>query len=260
MPTDIAQIAGLSLILVFGIFIAVFGGGALVGRRPTLRPLAGYQMLPGQLGRAIESGQSLHLSLGTGGVGGSDTATTLAGLTILEFLADEAAAADTPPIVTVADPTTMVMAQDILRRAYIRHDNPTGYKPRSVRYVAASPLPYAAGVMDILSTEEISANVMSGVFGPEAAFIAEEGSKRASTQVAGAADIAPLAVLYPAVNHLMVGEEMLAAGGYVTEQPARIGSLRAQDGIRWILVVVIVVMSFVALPSALQALLGGMIR
>jgi hypothetical protein len=49
-------------------------------------------MLPGQLSRAIEAGQSLHLSLGTGGVGGSDTATTLAGLSTLAFLAEEAAA------------------------------------------------------------------------------------------------------------------------------------------------------------------------
>jgi len=96
---------------------------------------------------------------------------------------------------------------------------------------------------------------MVGVFGPEAALIAEEGSRQGLAQIAGAADIAPLAVLYPTVNHLLVGEEMFAAGGYTTDQPAHVGSLQAQDLIRWILVVVIFAVSLGALFSALAG--GG---
>jgi hypothetical protein len=251
---DSLQIAGALLITALGVLIAVLGGIAKTGRRPTLRPLPGLETLHGQQGRAIESGQSLHLSLGTSGIGGGNTATTLAGLAILESLADEAAATDTPPTVTVADPTALVLAQDILRRAYARQGNMAGYDPRAVRYVAASPLPYAVGVSDILSSEEISANVMAGVFGPEAAFITEEGSKQAVLQAAGAADVAPLAVMYPSVNHLMIGEEMFAASGYMDNLPVHTGSLLAQDVIRWLLAALLFVASAGAL---LQRLLGG---
>ncbi len=258
MPIDAAQIAGLFLIVVFGVFIAVFAGSALKGYRPMLRRLEGYQMLPGQLSHAIEAGQSLHLSLGTGSIGNADTVTTLAGLSVLEFLAEEAAATETLPTVTVADPTTLVLAQDTLRRAYARQGNAAAYDPRSVRYVAASPLPFAAGTMDILSSEKTLANVMVGVFGPEAAYIAEQGSKQGLAQIAGAADIAPLAVLYPSVNHLLVGEEMFAAGGYTSDKPAHIGSLRAQDLVRWILVVVIFAVSLGALAQQAGMLSGGL--
>jgi len=251
---DPSQIAGALLILALGALIAVFGGIAWAGRRSTLRPLPGLEALRGQQSRAIESGQSLHLSLGTSGIGGANTAITLAGLAILESLADEAAATDTPPMVTVADPTALVMAQDVLRRAYARQGNMAGYDPRAVRYVAASPLPYAAGVSDILSSEEISANVMAGVFGPEAAFITEEGSKQGVLQAAGAADIAPLAVMYPSVNHLIIGEEMFAAADYMNNLPERTSSLLAQDVIRWLLAALLFVASAGAL---LQRLLGG---
>jgi hypothetical protein len=251
---DPSQIAGALLMMALGALIAVFGGVAWTGRRPTLRPLPGLEALRGQQGRAIETGQSLHLSLGTSGIGGGNTATTLAGLAILESLADEAAATDTPPMVTVADPTALVIAQDVLRRAYARQGNPAGYDPRTVRYVAASPLPYAAGVSDILSLEETSANVMAGVFGPEVAFITEEGSKQAVLQVAGAVDVAPLAVMYPSVNHLMVGEEMFAASAYMDNLPVHTGSLLAQDVIRWLLVALLFVASAGAL---LQRVLGG---
>ena len=226
--------------LIVVMLVALLVGRAWASRRPALRPLTGLRILPGQQSRAIESGQSLHLALGAGSVGGSDTATTLAGLTVLESLADEAAATDTPPTVTVADPTTMVMAQDILRRAYIRHGNPAGFDPRSVRYVAASPLPYAAGVADILASEETSANVMAGVFGSEVAFISEEGSRQGILQVAGAADPTALGVLYPSVSHLLAGEEMYTAGAYINERPAHIASLLAQDIVRWVLVIIIV--------------------
>ena len=251
-PTQ--QIAGALLILTLGALIAVLGGIARAGRRPNLRPLPGLETLRGQQGRAIESGQSLHLSLGTSGIGGANTATTLAGLAILESLADEAAATDTPPTVTVADPTALVMAQDVLRRAYARQGNLAGYDPGAVRYVAASPLPYAAGVGDILSSEKTSANIMAGVFGPEAAFITEQGSRQAVLQAAGAADVAPLAVMYPLVNHLMIGEEMFAASAYMDNLPVHTGSLLAQDVIRWLLAALLFVASAGAL---LQRLLGG---
>ena len=205
----------------------------------------------------LKAAQSLHISLGTGEIGGNHAATTLAGLTLLETFADEAAATDTPPIVTVADPTTLVMAQDVLRRAYIRHNNPSGFDPRSVRYVAASPLPYAAGVMDILSSEETSANVMAGVFGSEAAFLAEPGARQGMLQVAAAADPAALAVLYPSANHLLVGEELFAAGAYVGGRPSHVGSLLAQDVVRWILVLIILAASLGSLAQKLGELMGG---
>lgn len=250
MPLE--QIAGWAVI--GGMVVVMFVGSAWARRRPVLRALSGWRILPGQQSRSIESGQSLHIALGAGGMGGSNTATTLAGLTLLEALADEAAATDTPPIVTVADPTTLAMAQDVLRRAYIRHNNPAGFDPRTVHYVAAAPLPYAAGVMDILSGDEISANVMSGVLGSEAAFVADEGARQGILQVAAAADPVALSVLYPAANHVLIGEEMFAAGAYIGERPAHVGSLLAQDVIRWILVLLIVAASAV---TFLAKLAGG---
>jgi Domain of unknown function (DUF6754) len=257
MSMGFVQIAGPPLILIaFLAAILVFWGIVGRGRRPALRSLLGFKLLPGQLSQVIEEGRSLPLSLGSGGMGGTDTATTLAGLAVLEGLADETAATDAPPIVTVADPTTLAMAQDVLRRAYAQQGNTAGLDFRSVRYVAASPLPYAAGVMDLLSNEETGTSVMAGVFGSEAAFIAEEGSRQGLIQVAGVADLTSQAVLYPSVTHLAIGEEMYAAGAYLNAKPASVASLLAQDLIRLILIIGIAVSGF----AQLVVLLGGSAR
>ena len=59
-------------------------------RTHDLRPIVGLEELPGQTGRATESGRTLHLSLGTGGIGGSDAVTSLAGVAALAHLAERA--------------------------------------------------------------------------------------------------------------------------------------------------------------------------
>ena len=52
-------------------------------RMPVLRQIAAFEALPDQTDRATESGQTLHVSLGTGSIGGSDTVSSLAGLSVL---------------------------------------------------------------------------------------------------------------------------------------------------------------------------------
>jgi hypothetical protein len=41
------------------------------GHRPPMRPLPAFDMLSGMSGRAAESGQTLHVGLGTGGISAS---------------------------------------------------------------------------------------------------------------------------------------------------------------------------------------------
>lgn len=237
-------------LLALCVFLTFFLRAVVSSRRGLpMRALGGYLAIPRLQGRAIETGQSLHISLGTSGVGGANTAATLAGLTVLETIADEAVASDSPPTVTVADPTAMILAQDALRRAYIRQHNLDAYDPRAVRLLAASPVPYAAAVMDTLAHNETSASLMLGAFGPEVALIVEEGARQGTTQIVGTSDAVATALLYPSSDHLLVGEEMFMAGAYVGGDPSRLSSMVVQDIFRWLVVAAI-------LLSAVGSLLG----
>jgi Domain of unknown function (DUF6754) len=246
MPTNSMEVT-LLLFAVTGFFLllTVLLRAFVRSRRGIpLRPLTGYSAVPRQQGRSIETGQGLHISLGTSGVGGADTASTLAGLAVLETLTDEAVASDSPPTVTVSDPTTLILAQDALRRAYVRQHNASAYDPRSVRFVAAAPIPYAAAVMDILAHEEMAVNIMIGAFGAEAALIVEEGARQNATQIVGTSDVGTLPLVYPSSDHLLVGEEMYVSGAYVGPNTAYLSSLMTQDIFRWIIVAAILVGAF----------------
>lgn len=215
------------------------------GRAGELRDLAGVEDIPGSVGRSAETNQPLHVSVGVAGVGGAATAETWAGLALLAQMADRAAACDTPLIVTVADATVLPIAQDILRRAYVRHGNPDGYDSAQVRFVAPNATAYAAGVMGLLEREAVSANVMVGAFGDEYLLMGETGARRGVHQIVGAADPVTLPLVYASADETLVGEEMFAVGAYTARQPIQIGSLLAEDWARWAVIAVIVLTAIV---------------
>lgn len=226
------------------------------GAQFSLRPIEAFGALKGLLAHAAEAGQPVHLSLGTAGIGDQATADTTAGLTVLEYLADRAAVSASPPIVTIANPTALPVAQDLLRRAYRRHGYPKEYDAKRARFVALDPLlgsvpspnpaiyasnqddafAYAAGTMQLLSKHALVANVMVGRFGDEFLLLGETGAQRGLNQIGGTSVARVLPFVYASVSHPLIGEEIYASGAYLLAKPAHLSSLIAQDVMRWAVV------------------------
>jgi hypothetical protein len=178
----------------------------------------------------------VHIALGNGGLTGEDAVTSLAGLEAVEALADTAVLYNTPPIITVGDPTLLPLAQDILRRAYERHGLIERYDPGQVQFVAPASMAYAAGASSVAATEDVTANVIIGAFGSEVSLIADAGARRGLPQLAAAAAPDAIGALYPATDRLAVGEELYVAGAQLTGLRRYAISLKVQDILRLILV------------------------
>nr|HID15100.1 hypothetical protein [Anaerolineae bacterium] len=220
------------------------------GPRPEVRPLPAFQDLRDEVGRAAERGGTIHIALGSGGLNGEDAVTSLAGLQVVEALADAAVSYNVPPIITVGDPTLLPLAQDILRRAYERRGLAERYDPGRVRFVAPSPVPYAAGAAHIVAAEGVTTSVVAGAFGAEVSLITDAGVRRDLPHLAAAAAPPAIGALYPATDRLAVGEELYAAGAYTTGERRYLASLVAQDILRVVLVLII-------LGAAALAFVGG---
>jgi len=216
--------------------------------RVKIRPLTSFQDLRDETGRAAESGGTIHIAIGNGGLIGEDAVTSLAALEVVEELTDTAVLYNAPPIITVGDPTLLPMAQDILRRAYERHGLAKRYDPDQVRFIAPSPVAYAAGTASIVTTEPVMSNAMIGAFGSEVSLIADAGTRRDLPQLAAAAALDAIGALYPVTDRLAVGEELYAAGAQMTEKRRYTISLQAQDILRLLLA------GFIAMTAALSLL------
>lgn len=213
--------------------------------RVKIRPLTSFQDLRDETGRAAESGGTIHIAIGNGGLIGEDAITSMAALEVVEELADTAVLYNAPPIITVGDPTLLPIAQDVLRRAYERHGLVKRYDPDQVRFVAPSPVAYAAGTSNIVATENVMSNAMIGAFGAEVSLIADAGTRRGLPQLAAAAAPDAIGALYPATDRLAVGEELYAAGAQMTDKRRYTISLQAQDFLRLLLA------GFIAMTAAL---------
>jgi hypothetical protein len=246
----IAVYGGLALLILFGVLVGVFFFMFRARRRrPRFRAIPAFRLLRGQMGRAIESGRDLHVSIGTGGVSGDDTATTLAGLAIAEYLADEAAASGLAPTISTSDPTSVLLAEDAVRRPYTRQGNLSDFPRGAARLPALNPTQYAAATMDFLNHEPVLTNVMSGTFGAEAALIDQAANNKDLPQLFGGSDPRALAVMSTSTDHVLMGEEMYVAKAYLRASQTQLAGLRAADVVRVVIVVLIGIAFIVGLLS-----------
>jgi hypothetical protein len=236
------QLAMLLFLIAFLPAFYLYGRQVQRGKLPDLRPIQAFTALRGVMARAIETGRAVHVSLGVGGITSDVTADSLAGLSALEYLADQSAATGLAPIVTMADPTLLPLAQDVIRRSHGADREEAAKAVRHVRWIAPEPAAYAAGVMDILGGEGVDANVMIGSFGDEYLLMGEAASRRKITHIGGASDPNVLPFVFASADQALMGEDMYAAGAYLSRKAWHIGSLLAQDFMRWGIVAVIVVL------------------
>lgn len=230
----------LVVLLVFLGLLLIADRRVRLGIRPALRPLPGFAVLDGFVGQAVETDRTLHVSMGTKGVGGASTADTIAGLMALERIAEQAVATGLKLVVTVCDPSLLPVAQDTLRRAYERRDYPQGYDPLQVRYIAPNAIAYAAGVTRILEREDVVANAMIGGFGDEFLLLGENGVRRGIQQVGGTSSPEALPFVYVSMDETLFGEEIYAGGAYLSSNPSHLGSLLAQDWLRSAIILAII--------------------
>lgn len=242
------------------LFIALVGAGLFVlarrvqkGATVQLRPHIGYNALQKQVGRAVESGQRMHISLGRGNLASATNASSAAALIMLDQLAEGSCASSMPPTITTGDGTMLLAGQDHLREAFTQARRATEFQPGLVQLQASEtfPIAYAAGVNHVIHRETPGSNVLIGRFGAEIALMTEAGEREQADQLISTDDPTALAIAYPVTAQLMIGEEHLAAGAYVQGKPAHIASLQLQDFLRWLVALALLLATFYSIITAL---------
>ena len=248
----------MELIITFSIIIAVIVLIFILARRqqsgkaPALRPFSAHKALKGQVGRAVESGSRLHISLGQGNLIGAASPVSLSAVSVLDRLAQDGCANDTPPITTVGDGTLLPIADNHVRFAAELAGSSNRLPNGTIQFVASStdPFTFAGGVTNVIQQEKILGNILVGQFGQEIGIITEVASRSQINQVIGSDDPLALAVATTATNDIMIGEELLASPAYIEGKPHQIASLQVQDILR-------VVVGLAILGTAVYKLVVG---
>lgn len=226
--------ADLQGVLVLIAFLALMLGSAAINRRwpATFRKIPAFDLLGGAIERAVEAGERVHLSLGTGSVISAESAPALAGLAALTRIARATSMSDRPVVATAGDGAMAILARDTLRSSYGEVGASDLYDPTSGRLLGPTPFSYVAGLPAVLNNEQVSVNMLSGFYGFESGLAAEFGERARAFVIGGTSEVQSQALLYAVAQNPLIGEEVFASGAYLGAGELHKASLRAQDVVR----------------------------
>jgi hypothetical protein len=214
------------------------------------REIPAFTRLRQAVGLVVEDGSRLHVSLGRGTLTTPQSASALAGLTLLRRLADLTSAGDQPPIATSGDATLAILSQDTLQAA-AKFSERSAFDPASGRLTGLTPFSYAAGAIPVMRDEHVSANLLMGNFGVEVALLTDAAERENTFVLAGSDNLTAQAVIYASAQEPLIGEEIYAAGAYVESSPLHTASLTVQDVLRWLIIAAILVGAALTLAGLL---------
>ncbi len=255
---NLSGLLGLLLVLISFSLIVIFAAAGRHRPGQRLREILAYTRLRRAVGLAVEVGSRLHISLGRGGVVGVQNAAALAGLAMADRIARAASISDRPPVATSGDGSLAILSQDTLRSAFRTLGVEGQFNPTSAQVTGLTPYSYAAGVIPVIHDQQVSASLLSGHFGGEAALIAEAAERNGSLVIGGSDNLPGQAVLYATAQEPLLGEEVFAGGAYLGAGAIHESSLRMQDVLRWLLVLVLLLGALFKLTGIDRVITGAL--
>lgn len=208
-----------------------------------LRKISGLDAVDEALGRATEMGKPVLFVHGLTGMG---SISTIAAISILGRIARKIADYDANLKVVNNDPIVMSVSQEVVKESYLEAGRPDAYNPDNVFLVASEQFPYVAAVGGIMTRERPAANFFVGYFYAEALILAETGASTGAIQIAGTDAYTQLPFFITTCDYTLIGEELYAASAYLSREPMLMGTLRAQDVGKSLLIVILILGTILA--------------
>jgi len=208
---------------------------------PSWRVLPALAKLSRALDLSVEDGTRLFVALGRTSLLTARGGAPLEGLGLLRRIAERASLSDRPPVAVAGEASLALLAQDTLQAGYQSVGAGDLYQPTSGRLTGLTPFSAAAGAMPIIRDENVSAGMLVGDFGVEAALLADIAERESVFLLGASSDISSQAALFAAAQEPLIGEELFATAAYLDAGASHAASLNVQDVLRWLIILALLV-------------------
>lgn len=212
--------------IIFGFLVFYYISRCQRGEDLYVRPIAGLEEIDNAIGRATEMGRPILFVPGLSSIG--DVA-TLAALSILGHITKKTAEYDTRILVPVCDYIVLPIAQQIVKEAHYEAGRPDTFDPGNIFFVAEGQFAYVAGVNGVMVREKTATNFYMGMFYAEALLMTETGNATGAVQISGTDALTQIPFFITTCDYTLIGEELYAASAYLAREPLLLGTLKAQD-------------------------------
>jgi Domain of unknown function (DUF6754) len=212
----------------------------LKGRKLIIfRSIPAFRILNHMIGRSVEEGNALHISLGSGNLTGRQCTIGFSGLSTLDNLSRVSLIGDKPAVCTSGDGGLILLSKDVLTQAYKQAQKLSIYQGAHARLTGATSGSYVTGTLITLLDEPFSGSVFIGDFNILAVLLTglpfhDHASLTATDSLCAQA------AFYASSDESLLGEDAYAAGAYTSPNPSRSASLVTQDVLRWVTIALVI--------------------
>jgi hypothetical protein len=109
-----------------------------------------------------------------------------------------------------------------------------------VYFLTQDQFSYTAAVCGIMVRDKPAANFLMGYYYAESLLLAETGQSTGAIQIAGTDSQAQLPFFITTCDYTLIGEELYAASAYLSREPLLLGSLKGQDLVKALMMLLII--------------------
>ncbi|MBN2362546.1 fibronectin type III domain-containing protein [candidate division WOR-3 bacterium] len=211
-----------------------------------IRKIAGLDALDEAVGRATEMGRPV---LYVPGLSTMDDIATVASINILGPVAKKVAEYETKILVPNRNPIVYTITHEVVKEAYLEAGRPDAFQEDQVFFVSESQFAYVAAVNGIMMREKPATNLFLGMFWAESLLLAETGNATGAVQIAGTDSVTQLPFFVTSCDYTLIGEELYAASAYLSRDPVLVGTIKAQDIEKAIILILLVLLSILAIMN-----------
>jgi hypothetical protein len=224
------------LILLFAMPVLIAIRAASRGRRYFIRSIPGVRAIEDAVGRSVELGRPISFSTALTGIGPLFAAC----LSVLEFVTGKCARYGSKLFVLVGDPESLIFADATVQNTYRREKRSSQFDPSNIRFLSSEQFAFASGYIGTVEREQMGACFLFGSFAAESLILAQAGYRAGAIQVAATTDTNQIPFFVTSCDYTLIGEELYAAGAYLSENPVQRGSIRGQDIAKLVLLLLII--------------------
>lgn len=216
----------LIFVIIFMLVLLYFISIVKKGRSVFVRKIPGLDAIDNAIGRATEMGKPLLYITGLNSI---SSISTIASLTIFGYVIKKLAAYGAKILVPCFDPIVMIAAKEIAKNNYLQAGRPDLFREQDIYFVTDDQFGYVTSVNATMVKEQTATNLYMGYFQAEALLLSETGVANKSIQIAGTDATTQLPFFIVSCDYTLIGEELYAAGAYISKEPVLLSTLKVQD-------------------------------
>jgi len=227
----------LFLLLVLTALVYYFQNRASQGHVEVVRKLPPLEAIDTAIGRAIELGKPVMV---TYSFRDRFDAPTMVGLESVRYISKMTAEKGGTVLTGAGAARTLPVAIENYRQGTIEGGHPELFNDSNVHFFTRQQWAYASGVMGLMQREQPGACFFLGPFLVEGIHLGINSRRINTMAIGGNTSYSMAAFMFVTMDYVLLGEELLAAGAYMTENPVTISGIAAEDVAKWIIAIILV--------------------